>query len=57
MIPILQCGKCKYSKSFKWDLSNDVEDIGKLICSQYPEGIPNYVENATAQCDKFEEKK
>ena len=56
MIPILQCGGCKFSKTFKWEVSVEVEGLGKLTCSQYPEGIPSYVEEATDDCQEFKEK-
>jgi len=56
MIPILQCGKCKFNKTFKWEVSVEVEGPGKIICSQYPDGIPSYVEEATDDCPEFEEK-
>jgi len=55
MIPVLQCGKCKFGISLNWDVNEDDGKVGMLRCSQYPKKIPNYVEEATALCPKFEE--
>jgi len=54
MLPILQCLDCKFFPSLK--LSYEVKFEGDYSCSQYPNGIPKIVENATDDCEKFEEK-
>ncbi len=54
MIPVLQCGRCKFSGTFKWLIEEDGPGIGKVVCSEYPDGIPNYVEEATGECPRKE---
>ena len=58
MIPVLQCGGCEYGKTLDWILPEtpSPEYLGALVCSQYKEGIPDYVEDTTADCPRFEEK-
>ena len=54
MLIILQCIDCKFSSSLK--LSYEDKWEGVYSCSQYPNDIPLYVENAAKDCLKFEEK-
>ena len=58
MIPVLQCGKCKFGKTLNWILPEELssDDLGTLVCSQFTNGIPDYVEDATADCPKFKPK-
>jgi len=53
MLTILQCGKCKYK--LEWVITDDLED-SYYKCQKYPNKIPTYVEEATEECPKFEEK-
>ena len=55
MLIQLQCGKCKFE--LDWELPEEEDTVGKFICTQYPEGIPKYVEDVQKDCPKFEEKK
>jgi len=55
MTPVLQCGKCKFGKTVEWLFPEEPAE-GILVCSQYPAGIPSFVEEATEDCPKFEEK-
>ena len=52
-LPLLQCVDCKFKQSFKLEPTKDL--IGKYTCSQFPDGIPDYVEEGTEDCPKFEE--
>jgi len=54
MIPILQCGKCKFGPTLEWDIPEEGSSEGYLKCSQYLNGIPSYVEQAMADCPEFE---
>ena len=54
MITILQCVNCKYRNTLKWNI--ETIESNKTTCIQYEEGIPDYVENGTEDCPKFEEK-
>jgi len=55
MLVRMQCVDCKFGNTLKGIFSVDV--FGRhYICSQYPDKIPNYVDNATDDCPKFEEK-
>jgi len=59
MIPVLQCGGCKFGKTLKWVLPQVLEegaDLRRMICSQYPDGIPTQVRDSIEDCPKFEEK-
>lgn len=58
MIPVLQCGKCKFGKTLDWELPEIMtpEDLGILVCSQFTDGIPDYVEDAIGDCPKFQPK-
>lgn len=57
MLKIIQCPKCKYGESFKWDLSVPSPDnLGEYVCSQWSEKIPDYVIEAEKDCPKFKEK-
>lgn len=55
MLIRIQCVDCKFGNSLKSIII--VEDFeGYSICSQYPNRIPDCVEEATKDCPKFEEK-
>jgi len=48
---ILQCHECKFFKTLHIIWPKD-----KYVCSEYPNGIPNFVEDTTKDCPKFEVK-
>lgn len=50
MLPILQCAECKFNAIWKPEI------IDSIVCEEYPEGIPNYVEEGVKDCPKFIEK-
>jgi len=54
MITILQCGKCKFKDTLKWKFEENFT-LSKLVCSQYEDEIPDFVENSETSCPKFEE--
>lgn len=56
---ILQCGKCRYGgENLEWVFpDDDMESTGVYICSQYPDGIPEFVENGEKVCPKYKEVK
>ena len=53
VVIVLQCAKCK--NGLRWKVTGE-NFPGTYICKQYPRGIPKYVEEATRDCPKFEEK-
>jgi hypothetical protein len=53
MLTIMQCGKCKYE--VEWVIPDDIDDV-YYMCPQYPKGIPAFVEEATEDCPRFEER-
>ena len=57
-IPILQCGKCVFGFSLNWILAEVLtpSDLGMLVCIQFTDGIPDYVEDAIDTCPRFNEK-
>ena len=48
---ILQCGKCRYN--VKWIIPDD-SDEALYVCDQYPDGIPESIEQGIPYCPKFE---
>jgi len=56
-IPILQCGKCKFNLAWEPpEDDSDFRDIGRFTCEEYPEAIPDFVENVTENCPKFKQR-
>lgn len=55
MLIIIQCIDCKFGNTLK-SITTKEDFEGYSICSQYPDKIPDYVEDATKDCPKFEEK-
>ena len=55
MLTSIQCIHCKFGDTLK-DIFSAEDFEGHYICSQYPDKIPDYVDNATDDCPKFEEK-
>jgi len=53
VLPILQCGTCKFHLR---EYTTDENFPGISICDQYPDGTPDEVMEATADCPKYEEK-
>ena len=57
MLPKIQCPKCKYGKTFKWNVDvNDIgNELGNYFCKKF-EKIPEFVIMAQRDCPKFEAK-
>ena len=55
MLVRLQCVDCKFMDTVK-DIFTAEDFEGHLICSQYPDRIPDYVEKGTKDCPRFKTK-
>ena len=53
-IVILECGTCRHN--LRWHIT-EKNFPGVYICDQYPEEIPEFVEEGTKDCPKFQAKK
>ena len=53
-IVMLECGTCR--NNLKWHITQK-NILGVYICDQYPDGIPEYVEEGIEDCPKFQAKK
>ena len=50
-LPFLQCTEdCEFLPTLKWNTEG-----GKFVCSQFPKGIPDYVEDGSKDCPEFKE--
>ena len=54
MVIVLQCGRCRFRGTLQWKFEENFT-VNKLVCSQYKDGIPDFVENSEAECPKFKE--
>ena len=54
--PILQCGNCLLGNTVKWIIEKD-NITNYLICENYPDGMPDYVEQVEKDCPKFKKER